>query len=363
MIKRIVKMVFRKENIEDFINFTDKIRETIKSHEGCLHLDILQDKKHPEIFFTYSCWNSEKDLDEYRKSDFFNNIWPETKKWFLEKPLAWSTEVVHKNGVLSQLEEKFVAFERILGIMDKIRRECPWDSVQTNETLRTLTIEETYELAEAVLKSDSENIKKELGDLFLHIIFYAKIAEEKQQFDIADVFNSLSEKLIYRHPHVFGDIEVENKGDVETNWEALKLKEKANGNNHTVLGGIPQSLPAMIKAVRMQEKARGVGFDWDIKEQVWDKVKEELGEFEDELKAGNNKKSEEEFGDVLFAMINAARLYGIDPESALERTNQKFMKRFNYLENQTLKKGKSLKDMTLDEMEAVWQEAKKDEKK
>ncbi len=361
MIKRIVKMVFRKENIENFIQFTDKIRETIKNHDGCLHLDILQDKKRPEIFFTYSCWNSEKDLDNYRKSEFFNTIWPETKKWFAAKPEAWSMEVVHKNGVLNQLEEKFVAFERILGIMDKIRKECPWDSVQTNETLRTLTIEETYELAEAIINNDVQNIKKELGDLFLHIIFYAKIAEEKGQFDIADVLNSISDKLIYRHPHVFSDTEVEDKEEVAENWEELKLKEKQNGNNHMVLGGIPDSLPAMIKAVRMQEKARGVGFDWEEKEQVWDKVKEELREFEDELKKGTAQKAEEEFGDILFAMINAARLYGIDPESALERTNQKFLKRFNYLEENTIKKGKSLKDMSLDEMEAVWQEAKKEE--
>ena len=361
MIKRIVKMVFRKENINDFIQFTDKIKDNIKSSEGCLHLDILQDIKHPEIFFTYSCWNSEEDLDAYRKSDFFNNIWPETKKWFAEKPMAWSTKVVHKNGELNQLEDKIVAFERILGIMDRIRKECPWDSAQTNESLRSLTIEETYELAEAVLKSNSGNIKKELGDLFLHIIFYAKIAEEKGQFDIADVFNSLSEKLIYRHPHVFGDIKVEGSEDVAKNWEELKLKEKQNGNNQSVLGGIPKSLPAVIKAVRMQEKARGVGFDWEEKEQVWDKVKEELSEFEEELKNGNTGKAEEEFGDVLFAMINAARLYGIDPESALERTNQKFIKRFNYLEDKTLKKGLSLKDMSLDEMEAIWQEAKNTE--
>lgn len=361
MIKRIVKMVFRKENIQDFIKFTGEIKETIKNHEGCLHLDILQDKKYPEIFFTYSCWNSEKDLANYRKSDFFNKIWPETKKWFAEKPLAWSTEVVHKTGKLNSLEEKFASFERILTIMDRIRNECPWDSEQTNESLRTLTIEETYELAEAVLKNEPENIKKELGDLFLHIIFYAKIAEEKQQFDIADVLNSISKKLIYRHPHVFENKEVSGSKEVAENWEVLKLKEKKNGNNNSVLGGIPNSLPAMIKAVRMQEKVRGVGFDWEEKEQVWDKVKEELAEFEAELKAGNDKKAEEEFGDVLFAMINAARLYGIDPESALERTNQKFIKRFNYFENNTIKKGLSLKDMSLDEMEAVWQQAKKEE--
>ncbi|NOZ36156.1 MAG: nucleoside triphosphate pyrophosphohydrolase [Chlorobi bacterium] len=361
MINRIVKMTFRKEHIEDFIRFTAEIQETIKSHEGCLHLNILQDKKYPEIFFTYSCWNSEKDLENYRKSEFFNTIWSRTKKWFSDKPQAWSTEIVSAEAVVNSTAVRIIAFERILGIMDKIRKECPWDSVQTNESLRSLTLEEAYELAEAVLNSDFENIKKELGDLFLHIIFYAKIAEEKKQFDIADVINSLAEKLIYRHPHVFGNVEVSDKEDVETNWEKLKLKEKSNGNNHTVLGGIPKSLPSVIKAVRMQEKARGVGFDWEQKEQVWDKVKEELGEFEAELKANDQRKSEEEFGDLMFAMINAARLYGIDPESALELTNQKFIRRFNYLEKNTLQKGLSLQDMTLDEMEAIWQEAKKTE--
>ncbi len=361
MINRIVKMTFRKEHTEDFIRFTSEINDVIKSQEGCLHLSILQDKKHPEIFFTYSCWNSEKDLENYRKSEFFNAIWPETKKWFADKPEAWSTEIVADKAVVNSMPERIVAFERILGIMDKIRKDCPWDSVQTNESLRSLTLEETYELAEAVLRSDSENIKKELGDLFLHIIFYSKIAEEKKQFDIADVINSLAEKLIYRHPHVFGTVEVFGKEDVETNWEKLKLKEKSNGNNHTVLGGIPKSLPAVIKAVRMQEKVRGVGFDWEQKEQVWDKVKEELGEFEAELKVNDKRKAEEEFGDLLFALINAARLYNIDPESALERTNQKFMKRFNYLEKSTLQKGLSLQDMTLDEMEVIWQEAKKQE--
>ncbi|NPA67793.1 MAG: nucleoside triphosphate pyrophosphohydrolase [Chlorobi bacterium] len=354
-------MTFRKEHTEDFVLFTAKIKNTIRNSKGCRHLDILRDKKHPEIFFTYSCWDSEADLENYRSSDFFRNIWPQTKKWFADKPEAWTIENVHKDAVLNETEEKILAFERILEIMNEIREKCPWDAAQTSETLRTLTIEETYELAQAVLDGSAENIKKELGDLFLHIIFYSKIAEEKKQFDIADVINTLADKLVYRHPHVFGDAEVEDKKTVSENWEVLKLKEKSGKGRNTVLGGIPESLPALIKAVRMQEKVRGVGFDWDEKEQVWDKVKEELNEFEHELRAGDSAKAEEEFGDVLFSLINAARLYGINPENALERTNRKFMRRFNYLEEKTIKKGLSLKDMSLEEMEAVWQEAKKEE--
>jgi len=257
---------------------------------------------------------------------------------------------------MNSIKEKLSAFERILVIMDKIREDCPWDNEQTNESLRPMTIEETYELAEAILENDIQGIKKELGDLFLHIIFYAKIASEKEQFDIADIINGLAEKLIYRHPHVFSDTIVDNADDVKENWEELKLKEKENGG--TILSGIPKSLPAMIKAMRMQEKVRGVGFDWDEKEQVWDKVREELTEFEEEVKKGNKEKMEQEFGDLLFSFINAARLYDIDPDNALEKTNQKFIKRFNYLEKNTLKKGLSLKDMSLEEMEVIWQQAK-----
>jgi len=257
---------------------------------------------------------------------------------------------------MNTMKEKLKAFKNILKIMDEIREKCPWDNEQTNESLRSMTIEETYELAEAVLNKDVEGIKKELGDLFLHIIFYSKIATEKKQFDIADVINGLAEKLIYRHPHVFGDIEVSDQHDVKKNWEELKLKEKDNGGE--VLSGIPNSLPSMIKALRMQEKARGVGFDWEYREQVWNKVKEELSELQEEVNNGDKEKTESEFGDLMFAMINAARLYDIDPDNALERTNQKFLKRFKYLEENTLKKGLSLKDMSLKEMEAVWQKAK-----
>jgi XTP/dITP diphosphohydrolase len=257
---------------------------------------------------------------------------------------------------MNRIQDKLKAFERILEIMDRIRSDCPWDKVQTNESLRSMTIEETYELADAVLKNDSEAIKKELGDLFLHIIFYSKIASEKQEFDIGDVINSLADKLIYRHPHVFGETIVDDANQLKQNWEELKLKEKNNGG--TVLSGIPNSLPTFIKAVRIQEKARGVGFDWEYKEQVWDKVKEELAEFEDEIKSGNPKKMESEFGDLMFSMINAARLYDINPDNALEKTNFKFIKRFNFLEEQTIKKGISLHDLSLDEMEKIWQQAK-----
>lgn len=257
---------------------------------------------------------------------------------------------------MNTTKEKLDAFKKVLEIMDKLRAECPWDNEQTNESLREFTIEETYELAEAIIENKSENIKKELGDLFLHIIFYSKIASEKGDFDIGDVINSLNKKLIYRHPHVFGNTNVSGKEDVMKNWEELKLKEK--GRNGSVLSGIPNSLPTMIKSFRIQEKARGVGFDWEHREQVWDKVVEEINELKTEINNLDKDKAEAEFGDVFFALINAARLYGISPGNALERTNKKFIKRFNYLENKTIKKGKSLKNMSLAEMDIYWEEAK-----
>ena len=256
-------------------------------------------------------------------------------------------------------KEQIVLFERLLDIMDELREKCPWDQKQTIETLRRLTIEEVYELGDAILRSDLQEVKKELGDLLLHIIFYAKIGSESQSFDIGDVIKNLIDKLIYRHPHVFGEIEVSNAQEVEENWEALKLKEKDSGKR--VLGGVPASLPALVKASRIQEKARGMGFDWEQREQVWDKVKEELNEFETEVRANNHKNMEHELGDLIFSVVNAARLYDIDPESALERTNQKFIRRFNYLEEQTLLKGKSLHLMSLQEMDFYWEEAKKSE--
>ena len=259
------------------------------------------------------------------------------------------------------VKEKMEAFGKLLDIMNELREKCPWDREQTNETLRKLTIEEVYELGDAVLENDVQEIKKELGDILLHIVFYAKIGEEQGSFDIGDVINNLIDKLIYRHPHVFGTTEVENSDQVIHNWENLKLTEK--GRNKRVLQGVPMALPALVKANRIQEKVRGVGFDWEYKEQVWDKVREELGELEAEVKAGRKKEMENEFGDLIFSIVNAARLYGIDPESALERTNQKFIKRFNYLEEKTLLKGKSLQEMTLEEMDVYWNEAKKLDKR
>ncbi len=254
------------------------------------------------------------------------------------------------------MDKRLEEFKRLLNIMDRLRLECPWDSTQTNDSLRTLTLEEVYELADAVIKSDDDEIKKELGDILLHIVFYAKIGEEKGAFDIYDVMKGINEKLIFRHPHIFGDIKVNSAKDVEENWERLKLKE---GKKKTVLGGIPEAMPAMIKAHRIQDKARGVGFDWDEKEQVWDKVMEEYAELKVEMNAGNQDKMEAEFGDFIFSVINAGRLYGLNPENALEKTNRKFIKRFNYLENKTITQGLDLKNMSLDEMNEIWEEAKK----
>ncbi len=255
------------------------------------------------------------------------------------------------------MNKKLAAFEQLLHIMDELREKCPWDKMQTIESLKTMTIEEVYELADAIDRKDMTDIKKELGDLMLHLVFYSKIGEEKGDFNIEDVLNGIAEKLIYRHPHVFSDVNVENHDEVSKNWEELKLKEK--GGNDSVLGGIPVSLPALIKANRIQQKARGVGFDWEVREQVWDKIEEELGELKVEINKIDQDKMEAEFGDLFFSIINAARLYGINPENALERTNRKFINRFNYLESQTIKKGRSLKDMTLAQMEEIWQEAKK----
>ncbi|MDD2386434.1 MAG: nucleoside triphosphate pyrophosphohydrolase [Bacteroidales bacterium] len=254
------------------------------------------------------------------------------------------------------MDKRLQEFKRLLDIMDELRKKCPWDSKQTNQSLRTLTIEEVFELAEAVAEENNEEIKNELGDILLHIVFYAKIGEENSSFDIADVISGINKKLIFRHPHIFGDVNVQTAEDVEENWERIKLKE---GKKKTVLGGVPNSLPALIKAHRIQDKARGMGFDWDEKEQVWDKVLEEYNELMQEVKTGSQEDIENEFGDFLFSMINAARLYGINPENALEKTNKKFIKRFNYLEQQTIAQGKDLKDMPLKEMDAIWEKAKK----
>lgn len=258
--------------------------------------------------------------------------------------------------IMNTKNQKLEAFGRLLDILDELRVKCPWDAKQTNESLRTYTVEETYELCEAIINNDTLEIKKELGDVLLHIVFYAKIAEEKKEFDIADVCNSLCDKLIYRHPHVFGDDVAKTAGDVEQSWEQLKLKEK--DGNKTILGGVPASLPSIPKAHRIQDKARNAGFDWNKKEDVWNKVKEEIGEFEEEIGSMDADKMEAEFGDLFFSLINAARLYKVNPDNALERTNQKFIKRFNYIEEQASKKGVKLKELTLAEMEAYWQEAK-----
>lgn len=256
-------------------------------------------------------------------------------------------------------EQKMEAFGRLLDIMDELRVKCPWDAKQTNESLRTNTIEEVYELCEAIIQNSDEAIKKELGDVLLHVVFYAKIGEEKGTFDVAHVCHSLCDKLIYRHPHVFGDDAAKTAGEVEKSWEQLKLKEK--GGNKTILEGVPASLPSIAKAHRIQDKARNAGFDWENREDVWDKVSEELQELKNEISKMDEDKTEAEFGDMFFSLINAARLYKVNPDNALERTNQKFIRRFNYIEQEAKKQNKNLKDMTLAEMDALWNQAKETE--
>lgn len=255
------------------------------------------------------------------------------------------------------MKEKLLAFERILNIMDDLRAKCPWDIKQTMESLRHLTIEETYELSDAILKNDKNEIKKELGDLMLHLVFYSKIASETNDFNIADVINSLCEKMIFRHPHIYGDTKVSDADEVTRNWEKLKQKEGDKG----ALSGVPNSMPSLLKALRIQDKARAIGFDWEKPEQVWDKVQEELQEFKTEVDHGNKEKLEAEFGDVLFSLINYARFHHINPEDALEKTNQKFIYRFNYMEKKIKEQGKSLAQSSLDEMDVYWNEAKKHE--
>ena len=262
---------------------------------------------------------------------------------------------------LSTRAQQIAAFDRLLTIMDELRAQCPWDKKQTTESLRHLTIEETFELSDAILEGNPEEIKKELGDILLHIVFYAKIGSEEGNFDISTLIDSLCEKLIRRHPHIYGDTKADDEEAVKQNWEKIKLKEKGNTS---VLGGVPRSLPALIKSMRIQEKARGVGFDWEEKHQVWEKVEEEMQEFKEEFNAAsdseiNKEKATGEFGDLLFSLINYARFIDINPEEALEKTNLKFIKRFQYLENAARESGKSLADMTLAEMDVYWNEAKK----
>ena len=250
-------------------------------------------------------------------------------------------------------------FEKLLSIMDRLRETCPWDIKQTWESLRKLTIEETYELADAIYSNNDDGIKNELGDIMLHLVFYAKIGSEKGSFTITDVLKGINEKLVYRHPHVFGDVKVAGPSEVEENWEKLKIRE--NNGYKPVLSGVPSSMPAIVKANRIQEKVRGVGFDWEKPEQIMDKMLEEITELRNEIKDQDTDKIESELGDVMFSIINASRLYGIDPEAALEKTNRKFIKRFNYLEKETIAKGRSLHDMSLDEMNEIWEKAKEED--
>ena len=256
---------------------------------------------------------------------------------------------------MNTVEQKLKSFERLLTIMDELRAQCPWDKKQTLESLRYLTIEETYELADAILEKDMDEIKGELGDLMLHMVFYSKIASETNDFDVADVLNTVCDKLVERHPHIYGDVLADTEEAVKENWEKIKLKK----GKKSVLQGVPKSLPAMVKSTRIQEKARGVGFDWDNKEQVFEKVKEEFSELHEEVEKNDVSAIEDEFGDVLFSMINYARFIGVDPEMALERTNKKFIKRFQYLEAESKKDGKEMGEMTLDEMDEYWNKAKK----
>lgn len=257
-------------------------------------------------------------------------------------------------------EEKMEAFGRLLDVMDRLREECPWDRKQTNDSLRPNTIEETYELCDALIRDDQQEICKELGDVLLHVVFYGRIGEEKQQFDIADVCNKLCDKLIFRHPHVYGEAVAKDAEAVLESWEQIKLKEK--DGNKTVLSGVPAALPSLIKAYRVQDKARNVGFDWEDRRDVWKKVREEIDELEAELNKDDKERSTEELGDFLFAVINAARLYKLNPDNALEKTNRKFIDRFNYIEAHSIKIGKPLTSMTLEEMDKLWEEAKRNEK-
>ncbi len=272
-----------------------------------------------------------------------------------------------KTTVDKNRKEKLDAFDRLLTIMDELRENCPWDRKQTFESLRSLTIEEMYELSDAILDGNREEMKGELGDLMLHMVFYARIGSEKNEFDITDILNGICEKLIRRHPHIYGEVNVKDEEDVKKNWEKIKLDEKENSRKDArtsgVLSGVPVSLPALVKAIRIQEKARGAGFDWEKREQVWEKVKEEMEEFHEEYDAYRQDEEKKgkvmnEFGDLLFSLVNYARFISIDPEEALERTNKKFIKRFQYMENETMKEGKKLTDMTLEEMDEYWNRAK-----
>lgn len=304
-----------------------------------------------EGYIFHSEWDDEAGMHDFMASEVYQSLWTQ-----LESCLQESAKVCISQAQDAVKGKEKASFARLVNIMDLLREQCPWDQKQTLESLRNLTIEETYELVDAITGNNLSELKKELGDLMLHIVFYSKIATEMEAFTLVDVLDAICEKLIYRHPHIFSDTQVSSSKEVESNWEQLKLKEK--GRDRSLLSGVPSALPALIKAYRIQDKARGVGFDWDEPSQVWDKVKEEIAELELELERGEQDKMHAEFGDVLFSLINAARLFDIDPEGALESTNRKFIQRFNYLEERTLKQGRSLKEMSLEEMEVIWQEAK-----
>jgi XTP/dITP diphosphohydrolase len=252
------------------------------------------------------------------------------------------------------MDARLIAFQRLLDIMDQLREQCPWDKKQTMESLRYLTLEEVYELSDAIVENDFDEIKKELGDVMLHLVFYSKIASESNRFNISDVLNGICDKLVHRHPHIYGDVKVSSEEEVKANWEKLKLKE----GKKSVLEGVPKSLPAMVKAIRIQEKARGVGFDWDDKEQVWSKVQEELAEFKQEIDNKDSQKSKEEFGDLLFSLINYSRFIDINPEDALEKTNKKFIRRFQFMEKELSKENKTMDQMSLSELDVYWNKAK-----
>lgn len=269
-------------------------------------------------------------------------------------PKTFIFVLLRKINLMNSRKDQLEALDRLLTIMDELRAQCPWDKKQTMQSLRHLTIEETYELGDAILEEDAEEIKKELGDLLLHIIFYAKIGSETGDFDIADVCHAISEKLIHRHPHIYGDVDVADEEEVKKNWENIKLSE----GKKSVLEGVPASLPALVKANRIQDKVAGVGFDWEEPQQVFEKLQEELGELQQEINRGEEERIEAEFGDVLFSMVNYARFLKVNPENALERTNKKFIKRFSYLESKAKEAGKSLKEMTLAEMDVHWNNAK-----
>ncbi len=347
-----IKLYLEERHTQHLRSFFQEQKAILLQQNSCTSSTLTQSLTTPTCYHFCTHWTNETERQAYAQSESLLQGLNKLNTLLLQP----TTTELEKNIEPDRTPEQ-QAFAKLVDIMDLLREQCPWDKKQTLESIRNLTIEETYELADAITNKDLPELKKELGDLLLHIVFYAKIAKEMQAFTLLEVIDTICEKLIYRHPHIFSDTQVDSAKEVEANWEKLKLKEK--GRKKALLSGVPSSLPALIKAYRIQDKARGVGFDWDEPMQVWDKVKEEIQELEEELKVNNQKNIESEIGDVLFSIINAARLFDVDPENALEQTNRKFIYRFNYLEEKTMKQGLSLKDMTLEEMEAIWQEAKR----